>query len=175
MTKNIEAWQRSGSSSRRIVLLRHAEKTGLPGDRDLSQEGMFRAEALSGLPEIVGPIDAIIAAQSVEKSARPVQTMQPLARRLGLLIDERWNTGDELNLATLIAKGSAYEGKQIVISWRHKELTALAHAFGASSAPPWPKTLYERVWLITFCQDTIELAAFRQVLEAGGLVALVDE
>jgi hypothetical protein len=156
------------------VILRHAEKTGLPDDRHLSPAGHDRALALRALPECLGAIHAIIAAQSVQKSARPKETVEPLAAKLGLPIITSWNTYDLGDLAAALKHDVSLAGKQILICWRHDALQALAQALGARDAPSWPNTLYDRVWLATYSADGVELLALRQIL-AGGSIRLVRE
>lgn len=88
------------SNAREVLLIRHAEKTGLPGDSSLSDRGLSRALALAVvLPERFGKPDIIIACRSVPKSSRPVETVRPLAAKLGLPIRDDWNTDDYDELA----------------------------------------------------------------------------
>jgi hypothetical protein len=132
-----------------MVLIRHAEKTGRPGDSGLSSMGQRRAAALAemfaarwGLP------DLIIACRSTPKSTRPVDTVQPLATKLGLSILDQWDTQDFANLAGAISMEAGYSGKTILSCWRHDTLQLLAQNLGAADAPPWPSTLYDCVWLL---------------------------
>lgn len=168
-------WKPSEAKARRFVILRHAEKTGLSGDRDLSSEGRERADALRSLPQALGTLDAIFAATSVPKSARPVQTVEPLARKLALPIDTRWNTHDVSDLAMTILADRSLDRKQIVICWRHDALQALAQALGARDAPAWPNTLYDRVWLLTRTADAVDLLSLRQIIENGGIELVRDQ
>ena len=167
-------WQISAPTTRRYIIIRHAEKTGLPGDRDLSSEGLARAQALQSLPETLGTIDAIIAARSVAKSARPVETVEPLAAILGLPIDIRWNTHDIDDLVSTVSGDSWLDGKQILICWRHDALQALAQALGAQDASPWPSALYDRIWLLTVSRGSVHLGALRQILTKN-IIRLVPE
>lgn len=136
-------------SPSRVVLIRHAQKTGEPNDRDLSDLGRQRAEVLlSRVAEIVDRIDYIIAAKSSRKSRRPRLTVEPYATVHGLPIDESWDTWDYEQLASTLLGSEKYEGKNVLICWRHDTLEALAHALGARQAPSWPEPLYDRIWLL---------------------------
>lgn len=146
-----------------VVLIRHAEKTGRSGDRDLSEAGWRRAQALaSALPRQVGTIDAIIAAKSTSKSARPMQTVQPLADSLGLSVDESWNTEDYAALAAAMREKIEYQGRRMLICWRHDTLPQLARALGAAEAGPWPESLYDRVWVLRLQTADAQLSEIRQ-------------
>jgi hypothetical protein len=132
-----------------MVLIRHAEKTGRPDDPGLSALGQQRASALAdmfvarwGLP------DFIIACRSTAKSTRPVDTVLPLATKLGLPILDRWSTQDFAHLAVAVANDAIYACKAILICWRHDTLQPLANALGAPDAPPWPSTQYDCAWVI---------------------------
>lgn len=116
----------------------------------------------------------IIAAQSVPKSVRPKETVEPLAAKLGLPIIICWNTHDLGDLASALKHDVSLAGKQILICWRHDALQALAHALGARDAPSWPNTLYDRIWLATCSADGVELLALRQIF-ADGSIRLVRE
>src|ERR1700761_8711414 len=75
---------------KRIVILRHGEKPGAPDAPDdpsnpnLSQAGQQRAQMLAVLiPKKFGDPDFLLGAASSPSSQRPVQTLQPLAEKLG--------------------------------------------------------------------------------------------
>lgn len=166
MTDHTLIWTPDSPKAKRFILLRHAEKTGQPGDRGLSPKGRARAQALVSLPESLGRIDVIVAAKSSNKSARPVKTVEPLAGALGLPIEARWDTCDFADLATTLT-GGGHNGKQIVICWRHDTIQLLAHALGASEAPAWPVGLYDRVWMITCSIRRTNLRTLRQNIRTG--------
>ena len=64
----------------RLIVLRHAEKTGDRRDRDLSPAGHERAMRLVPyVLETFGRPDFLIAAKSSDRSRRPVETIEPLA------------------------------------------------------------------------------------------------
>ena len=145
-----------------ILLFRHAEKTGLAGDPGLSALGAKRAAALAGaFAARFGKFDELIAAKSIEKSARPFLTLAPFAQRTGQPIDQSWNTYD---LAALAAHLKAQKsGQRILVCWRHNTLPDLARELGAGSVPGWPQDLYERIWMLTLTSEQTHWVQLHQV------------
>jgi broad specificity phosphatase PhoE len=147
----------------RIILIRHAEKTGEPNDPGLSDLGTKRAMALATtLPGYFGEIDAIFAAKSKEKSVRPFLTVKPISEALGISIDERWDTRDVTELAAVVLTEPQYRQKQVLISWRHEALPKLARALGAATAGDWPSSIYERIWVLSLGQALVDLQTLHQ-------------
>lgn len=150
-----------------IILMRHAEKTGLPGDVGLSALGQTRAETLAtAWPRFLGEPDAIIACRSTPKSTRPVDTVRPLAHRLGLGIDDHWGTQDYAALAAAVATDGPYDNRRILICWRHDTLPQLAASFGVV-VPGWPDDLYDVFWLLENEQGALRLRIENQRLPIG--------
>lgn len=143
-----------GKRPARLILLRHAEKTGRPDDPELSVEGVQRAARLAeAIPDTFGPIEFIIAAKSRPTSRRPYLTVEPLAASLGLPVLEDWDDFDGEALARAVLGGKAYAERQGVLCWRHNALQALAMALGAKDAPPWRRPVYDRFWVIEYGPD----------------------
>ena len=146
----------AGSGPAKLLVMRHAEKTGDKRDPHLSDAGQQRAEKLvSYIPKQFGKPDFLFAATSSKRSSRPYETLAPLATALGLKIDERFDDGHYDALVERLAK-PAYTGKFGVISWRHSDIPALCAALGAPDGTypaDWPETLYDVVVEITF-RDT---------------------
>ncbi len=64
----------------RILLMRHAEKTGKTDDIYLSKEGVKRAERLvTYIPQVFGRPDFIYAAARSKRSIRSIEPVNPLA------------------------------------------------------------------------------------------------
>ena len=81
-----------GTGPARLLVMRHAEKTGDDGDPRLSSKGAERAQRLADyIPQTFGGIDFIFAARDSKKSMRPRETVEPLAKALGLEIDGRFD------------------------------------------------------------------------------------
>ena len=150
-----------------IMLIRHAEKPGQdwpgPGLTEHGAEdaaglvvrGWQRAGALAALLAAPrGPLrrpQRIFAAHPDKpdgrRSLRPLQTVQPLAARLGLTPDTRFTRGEEEPLAA----AAAAAGGAVLVSWQHEGLPALGAALaGADAALPrsWPHRCYDRIWLL---------------------------
>jgi hypothetical protein len=73
-----------GSPSR-IILMRHADKPDDPDDPDLSSAGVVRAGHLATyIPQTFGKPDYIIATAHSKHSDRPLETVEPLARAVGV-------------------------------------------------------------------------------------------
>jgi phosphohistidine phosphatase SixA len=156
----------------RIILLRHAEKTGMADDRGLSLLGKYRAQSLAvALPQYFGPISRIIAARSTVRSERPVQTVEPLAAAFDLPVDTRWNTNDYAKLAHELAN-EHYRDSQVLICWRHKTMQQLARSLGAIDAPPWPESVYERILVLTPISGRSACIEFRTPMKAGKIKIL---
>ncbi|MCW7541729.1 histidine phosphatase family protein [Aquabacterium sp. A7-Y] len=153
-----------------VLLLRHAEKpdaeAGLKGvteqgDRDpqsLSVRGWQRAGALVRLfaaaPEAQVPARlprpaTLFAAPATQAHAsrRPVQTLLPLARELGLEIRENCASEDPPDA---VAKVLLAAPQPVLLCWRHKEMAALAATLlqGRVVPPAWTEDRYDLVWLI---------------------------
>jgi broad specificity phosphatase PhoE len=132
----------------RIVLMRHAEKPPREDDSHLSEAGRRRAERLAvSLPGNLGRPDVLFAASDKPGSFRPRETLEPLAAAIGLDIRQ---FSDKLSdaFAEKLLGDPEFEGKQIIVAWRHDALPALARALGAPKGlcpDPWPAGLYDLI------------------------------
>jgi hypothetical protein len=153
-----------------VILMRHAEKSGLPGDSGLSPLGEDRALALAGAwPPRLGLPDVIVACRSTPRSTRPIDTVRPLADRLGLPIDERWGSRDCAALAACVATDPEYHDRRVLICWRHETLPLLAASFGVSAPSAWPADLYDAFWLIEKDNGTVRFRSESQQLPVDPL------
>lgn len=124
----------SAASSRpaRLLVMRHAEKTGDKRDMHLSAAGQQRAERLATyIPQAFGLPDFLVAAMMSKHSNRSYETLVPLSRATGVAIDERYKDTDALDLAEALTRDGVYAGKLGVISWHHSALPGLLAALGA--------------------------------------------
>lgn len=143
----------AGTGPARLLIMRHAEKTGDKRDRSLSQAGWARAEKLvTYIPQTFAKPDFLIAAASGKKSDRPYDTLAPLAKALGLpIIDDL--DDEEVDALVEMLKEPEFKGKFGVISWRHSDLPRLIGALGAPSGSfpsDWDDTLYDVVYELAF-------------------------
>jgi len=152
--------QRSSSAPGEVLLIRHGEEP--KNGPDLNDQGRARANALVGLFEhpLMQPAQ-VFAAKSSKQSARPVQTCEPLAKAIGLTIDERFDEKDYKQLATAILQGEGAAGRTVMVCWKRETMPELATALGVANPPiEWPSEQYDHIWRISY---------------AGGKVTMKDE
>ena len=163
---------------RRVLIIRHAEKTGEKNDVHLSKQGVDRAAVLFRLfepandrPDPFFVPDFIFAASNSANSQRPLQTVEPLTMKFNLPIDQTYQSKRSSAMSKIVADGKPptsegmfglrdeifgkpkYVGKTILMSWRHSSIPELARTLGAKDAPTtWDADSFDRVWLITFDQ-----------------------
>lgn len=148
------------------MLIRHAEKPqgeegGLDesGRRDpnsLSVKGWRRAGALvpyfSALaerlhPQVLERPQYILAARPTARhpSTRPRDTVEGLADRLGVVVDERWADQDP---ADKLARHLQSLDAPVLVCWRHDDLPKLAMAIAAVDEVPqnWPSGRFDLTW-----------------------------
>lgn len=156
-----------------IMVIRHAEK---PGGRfagvtewgetnahDLSVRGWQRAGALCCLfAPADGPLQNallakptfIFASASIDdptpgnsRSRRSLETVSPLAQRIGIEVDLRFSKGEEKALAET---AKACHGP-VLIAWQHENISTIAHAIlGAKIAPQiWPPDRFDLIFVFT--------------------------
>lgn len=179
-----------------IMLIRHAEKPlgdgppfgvtdqGIVDRESLTPRGWQRAGALAGffggrpgasssaLPAPTHLFASQVGPQS--SSRRPIQTLQPLAGRLGLAIHDGLVKADVARLAAAVL---AIDGV-VLVSWEHHLLPSLAAAIvGRPGLVPavWPDDRFDLVWVLERVSSARDFA-FRQVpqgLLAGDLEASI--
>lgn len=134
---------------KRIILMRHADKTEDPSDEDLSDAGWARAQHLATyIPETFGKPDVIIATAQSKHSDRPKDTIKPLAEVLGVKIQDYFGNKEFGDLVDEIFNDPDYKNKTIVICWHHSKLPAIAALLGApagSYPDPWPADAYNLI------------------------------
>jgi hypothetical protein len=176
--------------TRMIMLIRHAEKPLHPsrsphgvdpeGQHDphsLTVTGWVRAGALVELfapsrgnppTELRRPDTIYASAHAGGHSKRSLQTVGPLASRLGLETVKRYATGDEAHLAKEI---STRPGATL-IAWHHEALHKIAHHLGeVHPTPPhcWPADRFDLIWTFTPDGHGWRFAQIPQLLLPGDL------
>ncbi len=161
--------QASGGGPRRILLIRHAEKSGDKTDPHLNARGYARAAALARLfPARFEAPDFLLATKASAHSNRPVETITPLARALHLPIDKRFAEDECAALAKELLSRGRYSGKTMLICWHHGTIPALAAALGVVNPPsPWPDAQFDRIWLIQYAGRSVTLEDLPQHLLHG--------
>lgn len=133
----------------RILLMRHAEKTGDPSDLHLSPEGQRRAERLATyIPQTFGKPDFIFAAARSKRSLRSIETMAPLAAATGVPLDSSIDDDNYEDLVEMLRNDPRYAGKLVVVCWHHSDLPKIARALGAADGTypdPWGDSVFDQI------------------------------
>ena len=178
------------ADSRMIMLIRHAEKplhpSGSPygvnpdGQQDphcLTVTGWIRAGALVELfapsrgdppAELRRPDTIYGSAHAGGQSKRSVQTVSPLAARVGLEVIKRYAAGDEVHLAKEI---STRPGATL-IAWHHEDIQKIGHNLGGVNPTPpgrWPADRFDVIWTFTPDEHGWRFAPIPQLLLPGDL------
>lgn len=153
----------------KIMLIRHAEKpqtsplvhgvksTGDHHRESLAVRGWQRAGALAcllsgahGTPGSSGlAVPSHIYAAKAHtscRSKRPIETVGPLAEKLGLEVDHRFAKGHE----QLLVEEARNRGGSVLISWHHMELPAIANLITGNEATTpqtWPENRFDVIWV----------------------------
>jgi phosphohistidine phosphatase SixA len=129
--------------------MRHGEKPADPKNPDLSSAGLHRAEELAAyIPTTFGALDLLFASALSKHSARPYETIKPLAKKLGLAIDASYADQDYGALAAELLGDQRYAGKRIAVAWHHGNIPSLAQALGAARGDypdPWNPAIFHLI------------------------------
>jgi hypothetical protein len=170
-----------------IMLIRHAEKplpsgpaygispVGRPDKRSLTVDGWQRAGALvelfapaRGLPPAgLRRPDAVYASAARDgRSRRSFETVEPLARQLGVGVIDRYAPGEEAKLVgDLVNRPGA-----TLVSWHHKSLAKIINHLGEITPTPprlWPRDRYDMVWVFVRVGDGWRFSQVPQLLLPG--------
>jgi broad specificity phosphatase PhoE len=134
-----------------IFIIRHAEKPDDVNDPHLSDKGRRRADALPRYP--FPPLAAILAAKTTPESARPVETVTPLAAASGLEISAKIKDKEfPLLISQVLSEHLA--GKDVVICWHHEQIPHLTRAFGVNLPRSYKwLDVSDRIWVLTYLID----------------------
>jgi len=143
-----------------VIFIRHAEK---PADGPgLSAQGFKRADALvkffktnPAVTRYGNPVAIYAAAPKNEDSSiRSIQTVTPLARAIGVRVDDSFTRGQTGKLVRAIMENPAYEGRLVLVCWQHTRLVdaavELAEYNNSSVSVPllWDDGAFDRVWIL---------------------------
>ncbi|HEY8671588.1 MAG TPA: histidine phosphatase family protein [Terriglobales bacterium] len=143
----------------RILLMRHAEKTGDPMDPHLSQDGCARAAKLADfIPATFGIPQFLIATSISKHSARPIETLEPLSTKIGVSVDAPYADQDYSALASQLLSEPRYAdaGTLIVVCWHHGNIPSMAHALRAklgSYPNPWDADVFNQILVLSYMDD----------------------
>jgi hypothetical protein len=116
-------------------------------------QGTYASTQESGTPTY--PIPAFLFATAPSNNSnRPLETITPLSVALSLEINNKHKDGDYAKVAEDLLTNSKYEGQNVLICWHHGQIPDLAAALKAQNIPPWPGTVFDRVWQIPFTNGT---------------------
>jgi broad specificity phosphatase PhoE len=140
-----------------ILLMRHAEKPADPMDPGLSDAGLARARELAAwLPRQFGKPDFLIVASVSKHSARPLETIKPLARLLGLPIDATFADQDYPALAHELLTDHRYAGALVLVCWHHGHIPSLASDLRSESGrypDPWDPEVFDLILRLDYGED----------------------
>jgi phosphohistidine phosphatase SixA len=154
---------------KRILLMRHADKTDDAQDEDLSEAGQARAEHLATyIPQTFGNPDFIIASAHSKHSNRSKETVEPLAHALGMKVQHDLEKDEFEDLVEEIFNNPDYKGKTVVICWHHGKLPAIAALLGApagSYPDPWPDDAYNLILDLQYDPNSGSVPTVNRVIE----------
>ncbi|HKR46637.1 MAG TPA: hypothetical protein VJU59_44425 [Paraburkholderia sp.] len=114
-----------------VLVMRHAEKPADPLDPNLSDAGYNRAEELAlYIPKTFESPDCIFAAAISKHSARPYETVEPLARKIGKPIDATFADQDYSALAQTLLSSRQYADRKVLVCWHHGNIPSLLRMLG---------------------------------------------
>ena len=133
-------------SPKTILIMRHAEKPDDPTDPDLSEAGFARAESLaSWVPSRYPGVNFLFASAISKHSARPYETISPLAKKLGLPLDSTFADQDYAALASELMTAKKYDGTVVLVCWHHGHIPSLAWELKAPAGTypdPWNPAVF---------------------------------
>jgi len=139
----------------KVMLIRHAEKPA--SGNDLSAMGWRRAECIRDLfmnnstikPNKIYAQKASKKNEEIPDSRRQIETVAPLARALGLTIDNSFTSFELDELSNDIATLSE-DQFPVLVSWNHDEIKNFLINFGMKYqiAPTYPSKRYDLVWTV---------------------------
>jgi hypothetical protein len=132
-----------------------------------SFSGGYAAVTIQGItPRFLTPA-FLFATQASKSSNRPVETITPLSAALNLAYDDKHADADYGKVASDILTNSKYAGAVVLVCWHHGNIPNLATALGLEKPLPWPGTVFDRVWVISYSGGKASLADGAQMLLYG--------
>ncbi|KAJ3323009.1 hypothetical protein HDV06_002455 [Boothiomyces sp. JEL0866] len=130
-----------------IYFIRHGEQDDSSGE-DLSAQGYHRAQCLVNVftQKYKSP-EAIIAQDPSNHSHRALETVQPLAKSLGLTVQDSCDR-DDINCAVDLINKQFDDGyKKVLVAWEHKQLAQIADSF-VNDDLKYPGSQYDLIWIV---------------------------
>ena len=139
-----------------VLIIRHAEKPEV--GNALTPAGEARARAYISYFEPFHEegwnvrADSLFAGTDSESSIRPRLTLEPISKATGLSLNTSVGTKEPEKLVALLR--TQPHGSHPLIAWRHGQIPALLHAFGASPTllpeGKWPDGTFDWVIVLQF-------------------------
>jgi broad specificity phosphatase PhoE len=152
-----------------IMLIRHAEKPLHPsGIRAGALIELFAPSAGELRADLRRPDTIYGSAHAGGQSKRSIQTVSPLAARLGLVVITRFAAGRERDLAREISNRPGVT----LVAWHHEAIQEIADNLGqVEPTPPnhWPHDRFDMIWTFTHDQNGWRFAQIPQLLLPGDL------
>jgi hypothetical protein len=130
-------------------------------------KGAYQAVHVNGNTPAFATPAFLFATAASTSSNRPVETVTPLAVALGLSLNDSYKNKHYSDLATEVLSQSQYSGQVVLICWHHGEIPALAQVLRVADPPPWPGSVFDRVWQITYASGAASLLDLPQSLLYG--------
>ena len=157
-----------------VLILRHCEKEGPSvadrhGNQHCSYLGHERAHFLPTLfgPEL-WPAPSLLYAYSDKRghhvNYREIETLAPLAKKLGLEINSSYKKERHLadDFFSNLGAG-ALCGQTVLVSWKHSLIPDVSRALGCADCPEvFPEEEFDAVWQLKFVYDVLGTTIFQQ-------------
>jgi hypothetical protein len=156
-----------------LLIVRHCEKEGPSvadkhGNQHCSYLGHERAQFL---PTLFGPglwpspslLYAFSNKRGHHMNYREIETLSPLANKLGLEINSGYSNGGPLadDVFTHLSSG-ALCGQTVLVSWKHSLIPDLARALGCADCSAVFPDEFDPVWQLKFVLDVLGTDIFQQ-------------
>ena len=147
----------ASSSDFFVIIMRHGERFQDKTITGLAPDGRNRAEYISRCMSASQPTAALpfgaptaVVSSAVRsgESTRPRDTMLPLAKALGIELDQSVDKHDYDGFAGLVRR-SIQPGGALVAAWQHKDIPHLVEALGVPNADQfssWPDSCDSITW-----------------------------
>lgn len=153
-----------------VIIIRHGEKP--ENGNQLDARGVARANALPGffqnnpIADAYGPPVAIFAMQPKNAnqadgsdeigSLRAIETVTPLARRLGEQVFDPYMKDEFPSLVQTVMAAPQFTGRTVVICWEHTVIPQMAQDFGLNGGPTnWPDSVFDVAWVLRFTNNKV--------------------
>jgi hypothetical protein len=93
---------------------------------------------------------AVFATRASHHSNRPIETVSPLVAAFNLPLEADHPDDRYDKVAEDLLNKPEYVGKIILVCWHHGNIPALARALDVDNPPPWPGSVFDRIWQLDY-------------------------